>query len=227
MNVTLSEALVRSMRHEIGDLLQKVYASIAILKDRLPPEQEMERGVLNRLWSRSEACRRNLDAAHDFICRTTLDYQPVDLAQTAVLLAAKAREKNPNLVVTAEGSPMAMVQADARRANQIGELLLTNACEAAKTRVNILTRLEANRQEVEWAITDDGGGVDRAQAEFLFRPFFTTRAGHSGLGLALAKKLVLLHGGRISAGNIPQGGFQVQIVFPLEPPAALNGPSGF
>src|SRR5260370_23184116 len=85
INLSLSEALVRTMRHEMGDLLQKVYASIAILKDRLPPEREMERGVLNRLWSRSETCRRNLDAAHDFICPMSLDYQPVDLAQIAAL----------------------------------------------------------------------------------------------------------------------------------------------
>jgi signal transduction histidine kinase len=207
---------VRALRHELGDFLQKVYASIAILKDRLPPDREMEQGVLDRLWSRSESCRRILDTAHDFICRITLDYQPVDLTQMATLLTARAREKNPSLLVTTEGPPEALVLGDRKRIQQVGELLLANACEAAAKRIDFCTRVEPAQQVVEWTIINDGPGLDPTQSEYLFRPFFTTRPGHCGLGLALAKKLVGLHGGNITAGSGPQGGFQVQVAWPAK-----------
>jgi signal transduction histidine kinase len=219
---SLPEALVRTLRHEIGDLLQKVYASIAILQDRLPAEREMERGVLARLYSRSEMCRRNLDMAHDLICPVCLDYQPVDLTQTAQDLAAWAKGRHPNLLVAAEGDRPAVIHADAKRVRQIGELLLSNALDAARSRVGFSTRLDADRNEATWTIRDDGPGIGPDLADNLFRPFFTTRAGHSGLGLALARKLVDLHGGQIRAGNRPEGGFEAQVAFPLQPPAELS-----
>src|SRR5262245_23193224 len=42
----LPEALARTLRHEVGDLLQTVYATVAILQERLPREWSLERRVL-------------------------------------------------------------------------------------------------------------------------------------------------------------------------------------
>jgi signal transduction histidine kinase len=201
-------------------MLQKVYATVAILKERLRPDQEMERGVLLRMGSRAETCRRILDTAHDFVCPITLNLQPVDLAQVANQVAAALRERHPNLTWTTEKSGAIWGNADPRRAIQIAELLAANAGEAAQSRVVIRTTTGPQAGEVEWNFIDDGPGIKPDQAELLFTPFFTTKAGHSGLGLALARKLVLLHSGRIMAGNLPTSGFQTLVIFPAEPPAA-------
>jgi signal transduction histidine kinase len=64
-------------------------------------------------------------------------------------------------------------------------------------------------------VTDNGPGIDPNDAERLFRPFFTTRAGGTGLGLALVQKIVVTHNGRVTAGRAPGGGASVQVVFPL------------
>lgn len=217
---TLQEALVRTLRHEMGDFLQKVYASVAILKDRLPPEKELEQGVLARLWSRSETCKRVLDTAHDFICDVSLDCHPVDLAQVAERAAAQAHERFPKVEVVVKTSGKSQVTADARRAAQVAEILLTNACEAAKTHVTMHVAGSSKTGEVGWTIVDDGPGMAAELTDNLFEPFFTTRAGHSGLGLALARKLVTLHGGRLNVGNQPEGGFQAQVTWP---PEAVSG----
>jgi signal transduction histidine kinase len=141
----------------------------------------------------------------------------------AAATAATVQQRFPNVKIVVENAGPARAMADARRVVQVVEHLLNNACEAARSRVCLRTSVDAAAGEVEWKISDDGPGIKPEQAGELFSPFFTTRAGHCGLGLALAHKLVQLHGGRISAGNAPEGGFLAQVVLPIEPPPTEAG----
>jgi len=68
---------------------------------------------------------------------------------------------------------------------------------------------------VRVVVRDNGPGVDRAAGDRLFRPFFTTRAGGTGLGLAVVQKVVVSHNGRVLAGPAPGGGASFQVVLPL------------
>ncbi len=214
---TLPEALVRTLRHEMGDFLQKVYATVAILKTRLPPESEMEHGLLGRLRARAETCKDVLDAAHDYVCTVILDCEPVDLVELTGELIAKLRPRYPQLEIRCEATGAVLANADPRRAAQVLEALLTNACEAAKAHVLCRITSRPERAEVEWTVADDGPGFPAEQSDRLFSPFFTTKAGHAGLGLALARKLMDLHGGRIVVGNEPGDGFKASITFPTKP----------
>jgi signal transduction histidine kinase len=214
---TLPEALVRSLRHELGDFLQKVYATVAILRTRLPADWEMEHGLITRLRARAEICKEVLDAAHDFVCPVILDYEPVDLGELARRLTTGAQQHYPQLLIRPEVNGPAVVTADPRRAAQVGEVLLANACAAAQAHVTFAVAARPEDGVVEWTIGDDGPGIAADLVERLFSPFFTTKAGHCGLGLALARKLVDLHGGQVSAGNQPEGGFKASAVFPVKP----------
>jgi len=60
------------------------------------------------------------------------------------------------------------------------------------------------------------------QIEQLFTPFTTTRHGLAGLGMALAHRIISSHGGRMSAENVPDGGFRVQVILPVAPPAGVQ-----
>lgn len=65
-------------------------------------------------------------------------------------------------------------------------------------------------------VTDNGPGVDDAVAERMFRPFFTTRAKGTGLGLALVQKIVVTHNGRVTAGRAEGGGARLAVSLPLK-----------
>jgi signal transduction histidine kinase len=214
---SLPEALARMVRHEVGDLLQSVYAAAAILQKRLPPEFDLERRILTDMRARGEACKQLLDAIHDFVCPMHLAPEPIDLAGLAQHLVQVAAARYPKLTVRAEATGPAPVTADRCRMTRLGEILLDNACEAATGSVLFCTIGHPGR-EAEWTVSDDGPGVPAEQRSRLFTPFFTTRHAHAGLGLALAQKIATLHGGRISAENRPEGGFQVRVVVPSVPP---------
>jgi PAS domain S-box-containing protein len=67
------------------------------------------------------------------------------------------------------------------------------------------------------SVTDNGPGVDPALAERIFRPFFTTKARGTGLGLALVQKIIVTHNGRVTAANADGGGACLTVTLPLRP----------
>jgi two-component system sensor histidine kinase DctS len=214
----LSEALARTLRHEIGDFLQKVYASVAVLQTRLPPQCDLEREVLARLRRHAENCKQLVEEMQDYLCAITLNRQQVDLARLAAGLMPSAQKEYPHLHISAKAASPAPVSADPERMTQVGRFLLDNACEAAEHQVQFRTVVQASAKSVEWVVTNDGPGIAADLAGRLFTPFFTTRPGHAGLGLTLARKFVLLHGGQLVAGNLPQGGFEARVILPASEP---------
>ena len=54
----------------------------------------------------------------------------------------------------------------------------------------------------------------------MFRPFFTTKARGTGLGLALVQKIIVTHNGRVTAGNADGGGARLVVTLPLRSTAA-------
>ncbi len=63
-------------------------------------------------------------------------------------------------------------------------------------------------------VTDHGPGFDGKTAAQLFKPFFTTRANGTGLGLAVAQHIVMKHGGTLLATNLSTGGARFSIWLP-------------
>jgi signal transduction histidine kinase len=91
--------------------------------------------------------------------------------------------------------------------------LLRNAAEAipkdkSVRRVTIRTSTE-NDQSKQWAtisIQDTGDGIATADLQKIFIPFFTTKTGGHGIGLALAHRVITEHGGTLTVANAPEGG---------------------
>jgi len=210
----LLESVTRTLRHEVGDLLQTIYSTVAILQERVPQDAKLERRFLSDLRSRAETCKDELDAVHDLVLPVTLKFSHVDLAELAEGLVASANVRYKSLTVEIERSVPLPIEADAQRLNQIGRLLLAGACQSAQHHVLVRTSSGPDPDEVEWSIEDDGHGATPEQLRWLTTPFATTQQALSGLGLALARRIVELHGGRITVANQPGGGFRVSMVLP-------------
>jgi heavy metal sensor kinase len=120
------------------------------------------------------------------------------------------------------------IEADPDRLAQVIHNLAQNA--VVYTEEDGLVRLSAaaNGRYVRFAVEDDGPGIPEAERDRIFDRFHRTdfsrarRNGGSGLGLAIARALVQAHGGRIRAGESPEGGARLEFDIPLleDPPAA-------
>ncbi|HKP97442.1 MAG TPA: ATP-binding protein [Fibrobacteria bacterium] len=95
--------------------------------------------------------------------------------------------------------------------------LLLNAIEAVAPGGNIilLSRLDG-LGNLRLTVSDDGKGVEPGNLELIFEPYFTKRDGGTGLGLALVRRILEEHGGRIVASNNPEGGLTMELSLPAE-----------
>ncbi len=91
--------------------------------------------------------------------------------------------------------------------------LLSNALRYAKSTIT-LRCTQANGQ-IEISVTDDGPGISDADLPHIFERFYKGRDGKHGIGLSIAKSVVELHGGSISATCA--GGTRFTILFPAQP----------
>ncbi len=217
----LLEVVTRTLRHEVGDLLQTVYSTVAILQGRLAGGQALEHRLLADLKARAELCRQELDAVVDLVCPVTLALAPFDLAQLAGTFVPSFARRFPELQVRFEHEGLAPICGDARRMGQVIPLLLQSACQAAQrqvvVRVAALGGEPPGPAEVECSVHHDGPGATEEQLSWLEQPFSTSRHAQFGLGLALARHIAHLHGGRAFGENLPEGGFRARIVLPAAP----------
>ena len=92
--------------------------------------------------------------------------------------------------------------------------LLRNALEASPDGARVVATVGRDGERLAFVIRDHGTGLPADEAERLFEPFHTTRVQGTGLGLAVARRIVELHGGRVTARTHRDGGAEFCIVIP-------------
>jgi two-component system nitrogen regulation sensor histidine kinase NtrY len=94
--------------------------------------------------------------------------------------------------------------------------LIKNAIDAVRGRPNARVSLSLTLQEEQpmLSVADNGPGLPTDDPEGVFVPFFTTKAGGSGIGLAVARQIALGHGGRLEHRAAAPSGAIFQLTLP-------------
>ncbi len=155
----------------------------------------------------------------DFVKLDELRVGPVDLGRLLARVAGRERRGHEGVDVQLAGPDTPFPAfADEGLLERAVENVVRNAIAAAEAgggHVTIGARLAEGLVEVR--IEDDGPGLAPDHPGEI-RPFYTTRASGLGLGLPLARKILLLHGGDLELGRRPEGGVWVSLKLPATPP---------
>ena len=111
------------------------------------------------------------------------------------------------------------IRIDRRRLSKVFVNLIENAIQHSPqtSRVTIEAHRinDGNHEWVQCAIRDSGAGILPEDMPKIFEPFFSKRRGGTGLGLAIAQRIMQEHGGKLIAGNNPDGGACMIARFPI------------
>lgn len=210
--------LIRVLSHEINNSLAPIRSlagSLRAIVERAPAGAEDRDDLLQGLGiigQRADSLGRFM-AAYARLARLPRPVpRPVVVAEAVVRVAA-LETRRP---VTVLGGPPLIIQADGDQLEQVLINLIRNAVDATlETGGGVRVGWETTGDGLEIAIEDDGPGL--AETANLFVPFFTTKPGGSGIGLALSRQIAQEHGGTLRLENRTAGrGCVARLWLPLQ-----------
>lgn len=216
-----------TLLHELRNPLAPIATALETL-GRYPDQADTVIRVRGIIQRQLRQLTRLVDDLLDF-SRTgrgmvDLKLQSVDLAEVLGQAVETARPviemKNHHLAqLTAPGRYL--VEGDAARLAQVLTNILINAAKYTESGGYITVMTEGTDREVTIRVRDSGVGIPREQLEHIFEPFAQERSssearmGGLGIGLAVAKHLISLHGGTIRADSQGPGrGSEFSIALP-------------
>ena len=103
---------------------------------------------------------------------------------------------------------------DRSQMQQVFDNLLSNAVHFSPIGGTIYCKWQIFQKEILIDISDSGTGLSPADLQNIFTPFYSRREGGTGLGLTIARKIVLSHHGSLWAQNISTGGAKLSLILP-------------
>lgn len=146
------------------------------------------------------------------------DEQIVDLnAQLESLLSVIGGQKPAGVTLAADFAALPPLLCLPGHLNQAFLNILQNALQAVGEQGCVSVRTRATAERITVRIADNGPGIPKDVMPRVFDPFFTTRAvgSGSGLGLTVARDIILAHSGSLSVLNPIEGGTTVMIELPV------------
>ena len=211
--------LIRVLGHEINNSLAPIKSIAGTLRTQLisgvATDEDLDRG-LHIVESRAESLYRFVQAYRQLAQLPPPRLQKTPLAPLLERTLALEQRLRAEII----GGPEVTLTIDPDQVEQMLINLVRNAVEAALT-----TRTGKPRVQVGWqvdagnviiGIEDNGPGI--ANDSNLFVPFYTTKSGGSGVGLALARQIVEAHAGSVRLTNRKAGGVRAVVTLPVVMP---------
>ena len=200
------------LSHELRTPLNAILGWANLLRSGKLDEQNVERAleiVERNATAQSNLIEGVLDVSRIVSGKLQLDVRPLQLStviQAAVdSIRPAADAKNMTLRVIASDQPEPLVRGDATRLQQVVWNLLSNAVKFSPAGGEVTIGLEAVSSHVEISVNDKGQGIPKEFLPQVFDRFrqadasTTRKHGGLGLGLAIVRHLVDLHGGTVTA----------------------------
>ncbi len=224
--LTIMGELTASIAHEVNQPLAAVVtnANAALRWLALsPPNLDETRQAVQRIAGDGTRASEVIRRIRELMKKSGPARRPVNLnnlvQETIVLIQPELKSKRVSLK-TELAPELPLVPADFVQVQQVLLNLIVNAIDslsAEPDRVRMLwVRTDLPEPDVvQVAVQDTGVGFDPQENERLFEPFYTTKSGGLGMGLAISRSIVEAHGGRLWATPNNAHGATFQFTLPV------------
>jgi len=212
--------LAAGMAHEIRNPLAAIVNATALLTDEagLTPDERAttlaairtEARRLNRILSDFLRFARPREAH-----RASGDIREVVQHVGALIRDDRSRASRVDVRVAVDPA-VPRFAFDRDQVIQVLWNVALNGVEAMNGRGRLSLEVARQNGDVALAVSDTGPGIPRDRLPRVFEPFYSGKPNGSGLGLTIAERIVVAHGGRIEIDSEPGRGTRVTLLFPLE-----------
>jgi signal transduction histidine kinase len=216
--------MMTGLAHESGNALARSQACLEMLTWEVQDRPEAL-NLIARIQSAQDHLKQLYEEVRGYAAPIKLDREPWDLSaiwRQAWEHLALARQGREVLLREHTAGVDLSCQVDPFRLHQVFRNILENALAACKDPVLIDVACAEvpleGQPAVRVAVRDNGPGLTPEQQARIFEPFFTTKTKGTGLGMAIAKRIVEAHGGRLTAGSASAGGAEIVVTLPRECP---------
>ncbi len=225
----LASSLAHELSQPLGTILVNTKAAELFLKNDPPDLEELQAilGDIHRDDKRAGDVIERLRALlkrGSFVPRALAVSDLLETVATLTRIECTARKAQLE-VIAATGLPAVM--GDLVQLQQVLLNLVLNATDAIKDlpadRRKVAVQAARNGgNEVEFAVSDRGPGIEPGQLERLFQPFYTTKPNGMGIGLSISRTMIEAHHGRIWAENNAQHGVTFHFTLPSAEEAMVS-----
>jgi PAS domain S-box-containing protein len=214
--------MVTGVAHESRNALQQIQACSQMLKWQIDTDpQKLE--LISDLQRAEERLLRLFEELRTYAAPIKLDQQPCEIPDVIARawVATATERQNRNAALTEHGRLHGSTcRADGFQLEQVFRNLFENALAACLDPVKITVTYERIEEEgrcdLQILVRDNGPGLSPEQKRRIFEPFFTTKTRGSGLGMAIVKRIVEAHSGRIEVVEDSRNGAGFVVRLPLE-----------
>jgi len=209
--------LAAGIAHEIRNPLASISGSIEMLKTT-PGADADSRQLMDIAVREVDRLNRLITDLLDYARPHKEERRRLDIGEHAgEIVRAFEQERREKITVAAELPAGVMVEAAPGQLRQVLWNLIRNAADAMSTSGGgeIAIHLGTDGPRAALAIRDQGPGIPPDRLDRLFEPFYSTKAGGTGLGLATVARIVADHGGTIDVSSDPGRGATFTVRLPL------------
>jgi two-component system sensor kinase FixL len=214
--------MVTGLAHESGNALARSQACLEMLALEVPDRPEAL-DLITRIQKAQDHLQQLYEEVRGYAAPLKLEREIWDVAgiwrQAWTNLAMLRQGKDAVLREEAGGVDLCCT-VDHFRLEQVFRNILENALAACREPIRIDVLCSATvldgRPALRIAVRDNGPGLNAEQTQRIFDPFYTTKTKGTGLGMAIAKRIVEAHGGRIVVGPGTGRGAEILLFLPRE-----------
>ncbi len=211
--------LARGIGHEFGNILLGIIgkAELARQKGTIEAMDEALK-FISATAERAGVITRNLQT----LVRTDTKHEPTylpDLVKECVMLLEHELKKSAISVVERYSGSIPIIEVNRTGISQVLLNLTINAIHAMKDKkaATLTYRMYVKDNSLIIEVEDTGTGIDEKIIDKIFMALFTTKgSGGSGIGLAVSKKIIRAHGGKLTVHSVLGKGSVFKISLPLK-----------